>query len=587
MAKKTSNYWKKRFEDLETASNSYGLDAFRKIEPAFDKAQRQIQGQIEAWYNRIANNNKITIEEARKLLNADELKEFKWDVKEYIKYGHENELNSIWMKELENASAKFHISRLEALKIRTQQAAEVAFGNELDVIDTMARKVYTENYYHSIFEIQKGFNIGWEIGQIDERKLEKLISRPWATDGMNFSNRVWNSKSQMVNELHQQLTRTCALGIAPDQAIKEMSKFVDKKFKNAKVQAGRLVMTEQAYFHSVSQKEAFDDLGVEEFEVVATLDSLTSEICQDMDGKHFPMKDYEPGITAPPFHPWCRSVTVPWFEDNFTGERAAKDEEGRTYYVPDNMTYKEWKKSMVDGEVINIDGVEYNRLKFKKGAEGQNAYKEYISEALKKNNLSKEDHDELWKSDGGYIQNAQGYKDINNYMRGLQTGLSNPNCESTMDVLIDATTNNTLFDNFLGYRKVQSQFVNDIMELGVDINSLIVQKGHIETFKSKNAAEEFANAIKSILGTDKALITDKAVTSISLSEELNAFSNRVVGFEILLPKGTKGLLTDNIPESEFIACPNSTLEIFDVKVYNIIDKFGKRPAVKMIARILQ
>lgn len=70
-----------------------------------------------------------------------------------------------------------------------------------------------------------------------------------------------------------------------------------------------------------------------------------------MDGKHFPMKDYEPGVTAPPFHPWCRSVTVPYFDDDFdVGERAARDEDGETYYVPGNMTYKEWKKSFVNSD---------------------------------------------------------------------------------------------------------------------------------------------------------------------------------------------------------------------------------------------
>lgn len=347
---KTSEYWKKRFEILENASNGYGLDAFKQIEPAFNKAQREIQGEIEAWYGRFAHNNKITIEEARTLLNSKELKEFKWDVNEYIKYGRENDINQMWMKELENASARFHVNRLEALKIRTQQAAEVAFGNELDAIDGMARKVFTEDYYHSIYEVQKGFNIGWDVGQIDERKLEKLISKPWAADGKNFSDRIWEQRTQLVNELHSQLTRTCVLGKAPDDAIKAIS----KKFNVTKNQAGRLVMTEQAYFHSVAQKEAFEDLDVEEFEVVATLDSHTSEICQEMDGKHFPMKDYQPGVTAPPFHVWCRSVTVPYFEDNYTGERAARDEDGNTYYVPDNMTYKDWKKSMVDGDASDL-----------------------------------------------------------------------------------------------------------------------------------------------------------------------------------------------------------------------------------------
>lgn len=348
--KRTSAYWKKRFEALENASNTYGQQTFRQIEPVFDKAQKEIQGQIESWYGRYAKNNIITMNEARKQLSTTELKEFRWDVKDYIKYGRENDLNQMWMKELENASARVHVNRLYALKVRTQQALEVAFGNEIDCIDAMARKVFTEDYYHSIFEIQKGFNIGWEIGQIDSRKLETLISKPWAADGKNFSERIWGQRTQLVSELHNQLTRTCILGKAPDDAINAIS----KKFKTTKNQAGRLVMTEQAYFHSVAQKDAFNDLDVEEFEVVATLDSHTSEICQEMDGKHFPMTDYQPGVTAPPFHVWCRSVTVPYFEDNYTGERAARDEDGNTYYVPDSMTYKDWKKAMVDGDTTGL-----------------------------------------------------------------------------------------------------------------------------------------------------------------------------------------------------------------------------------------
>lgn len=338
------SYWEKRFLDLEAASNAYGVETFKQIEPAFDSAQRQIEREIERWYGRFAKNNQITMQEARKLLTSKELKELKWDVEEYIKYGRENAINQKWMKELENASARFHINRLEALKIRTQQAAEKAFGNELDAIDAMARKVFTEDYYHSIFEMQKGFGIGWDIGQIDERKLETLISKPWASDGKNFSSRIWDQKTALVNELHQQLTRTCILGKAPDDAIKAIS----RKFSTSKSNAGKLVMTEQAYFHSIAQKEAFKELDVEEFEFVATLDSRTSEVCREMDGKHLPMSEYNPGSTAPPLHPWCRSVTVPYFEDNFDGERAARGADGKTYYVPDKMKYNDWKECFVD-----------------------------------------------------------------------------------------------------------------------------------------------------------------------------------------------------------------------------------------------
>ncbi|MBR5584078.1 MAG: minor capsid protein, partial [Lachnospiraceae bacterium] len=302
-----------------------------------------------------ADNNGITMQEARRQLSAAELKELKWDVNEYIKYGRQNAIDQQWMKQLENASAKFHISRLEALKLRTQNALEVAYGNELDSVDAMMKRLYQSDYYHSIFEVQKGFNLGWEVGQIDERKLQKIISKPWAADGMNFSDRIWKSKTTMVNDLHQELTRTIIQGKAPDEAIKHMRNFVDKKTKNAKYAAGRLVMTEQAFISSAAQKDAFNELDVKEFEIVATLDSHTSETCQDMDGQHFHMKDFEPGVTAPPFHVFCRSTTVPYFADNYTGERAARGEDGKTYYVPDSMTYKEWKKTLGSG---NADGLQ-------------------------------------------------------------------------------------------------------------------------------------------------------------------------------------------------------------------------------------
>ena len=93
-------------------------------------------------------------------------------------------------------------------------------------------------------------------------------------------------------------------------------------------------------------------MGVEQYRILATLDSYTSEICQEMDGKVYPMKDYEPGVSAPPFHCWCRTTTVPHFGDefDFVGERAARGEDGKTYYVPADMKYEDWKKAFVEGD---------------------------------------------------------------------------------------------------------------------------------------------------------------------------------------------------------------------------------------------
>ena len=36
------------------------------------------------------------------------------------------------------------------------------------------------------------------------------------------------------------------------------------------------------------------------------------------------------------------------FEDEDYGERAARGADGKTYYVPADMTYKDWEKTFVE-----------------------------------------------------------------------------------------------------------------------------------------------------------------------------------------------------------------------------------------------
>ena len=100
------------------------------IEKQYRQTQKQLEGQIAAWYQRFASNNGVTLAEAKRMLNAKELAELKWDVNQYIQYGQENcDQWYLGSSSLKTASARFHISRLEALKLHTQQSIEVMFGN--------------------------------------------------------------------------------------------------------------------------------------------------------------------------------------------------------------------------------------------------------------------------------------------------------------------------------------------------------------------------------------------------------------------------------------------------------------------------
>lgn len=354
-----AEYWKRRFTQLEAAQNRKGATAYLEMEKQYKAAQNELEAQIARWYQRFADSNGISLAQAKQWLKGQDLAEFKWDVKEYIKYGKENAINGAWMQELENASAKFHISRLEALQIQTQNSLETMFAQQMGTMKKALSDVYASGYYHTAYAVQQGFGLGWDIAGLDQAQIEKVLSKPWAVDGYNFSTRIWNSKTKLIGEVHNELSKNLLTGADPQKAIDSLA----KKMGTSKSNAGRLVMTEQAYFSSAAQKDCFNDLDVEEYEIVATLDSHTSDICRSLDGKVFKMSDYKPGVTAPPFHVYCRSTTAPHFKDNFDiGERAARGTDGKTYYVPDDVTYSEWKKAFVDGDKGGFTEVQKNHF---------------------------------------------------------------------------------------------------------------------------------------------------------------------------------------------------------------------------------
>lgn len=354
-----AEYWKQRFTQLEAAQNRKGATAYLEMEKQYKAAQNELEAQIARWYQRFADSNGISLAQAKQWLKGQDLAEFKWDVKEYIKYGKENAINGAWMQELENASSKFHISRLEALQIQTQNSLETMFAQQMGTMKKALSDVYASGYYHTAYTVQQGFGLGWDIAGLDQAQIEKVLSKPWAVDGYNFSTRIWNSKTKLIGEVHNELSKNLLTGADPQKAIDSLA----KKMGTSKSNAGRLVMTEQAYFSSAAQKDCFNDLDVEEYEIVATLDSHTSDICRSLDGKVFKMSDYKPGVTAPPFHVYCRSTTAPHFKDNFdVGERAARGADGKTYYVPDDVTYSEWKKAFVDGDKSGFAEVQKNHF---------------------------------------------------------------------------------------------------------------------------------------------------------------------------------------------------------------------------------
>ena len=342
---RNADYWRGRFSILEDSAHQEAQRTIQDMEELYLDAQRSVQKEIESWYARFAVNNQISLTDARKWLTAGQLEEFHWSVEQYIKIGEQAGLDAAWLKKLENASTRFHISRLEAVQTGIQQQLELLYGNQVDSLDALLKKVVGNGYTHTAFEVQKGVGLGWDITGLDQKKLETLLSKPWTTDGRTFRDRCWLNKNDLVGSVSKSLTQGLLRGDSPAK----ITTAIQKQFGVHRYKAGRLVNTETTYFNAVATKECYKDLDVEMVEIIETLDSHTCSICGGLDGKVIPISQYEPGVTVPPFHPNCRGTTAPAIASKYAGERAARNADGDVYYVPANMKYADWVQTFVNG----------------------------------------------------------------------------------------------------------------------------------------------------------------------------------------------------------------------------------------------
>ena len=342
---RNADYWRGRFSILEDSAHQEAQRTIQDMEELYLDAQRSVQKEIESWYARFAVNNQISLTDARKWLTAGQLEEFHWSVEQYIKIGEQAGLDAAWLKKLENASTRFHISRLEAVQTGIQQQLELLYGNQVDSLDALLKKVVGNGYTHTAFEVQKGVGLGWDITGLDQKKLATLLSKPWTTDGRTFRDRCWLNKNDLVGSFSKSLTQGLLRGDSPSK----ITTAIQKQFGVHRYKAGRLVNTETTYFNAVATKECYKDLDVEMVEIIETLDSHTCSICGGLDGTVIPISQYEPGVTVPPFHPNCRGTTAPAIDPKYAGERAARNADGDVYYVPANMKYADWVQTFVNG----------------------------------------------------------------------------------------------------------------------------------------------------------------------------------------------------------------------------------------------
>lgn len=352
------DYWERRYLKDKAASVNWTEDYLAKQQKKlYSQAEQEIQAEIEKLYQKFADSEKITLAEAKQKIKDADFRKIDWagmlqqekelrarlketDLPEEIREQIERQHRALDL-EMKAYAKRGRISYLELRSMEIDRIMVNLYDKQQENIYDHLTSEFDDGYYHSIFNTQQRIGFGYDFTRPNEKAVNRAILNRY--DKRNFSKSLYSHCTNFSEDLKSNLVT----GLITGENLDKMTSRIHKRMGVAYSAAKTLVRTETAYIYETATMEGYSACGIEWYAFLATLDFKTSEICQEMDGKRFKVKDAVPGKNYPPMHPNCRSTTVCDFpeEDDKKGRttRVAKDEQEKAYEVPADMTYKEWR----------------------------------------------------------------------------------------------------------------------------------------------------------------------------------------------------------------------------------------------------
>lgn len=334
-------YWAKRAEQIILESERSVLDFETDMIAAYNIALIEIQKELDAFFGRYAKQNKIPYAEVRKRLTITELKSFQQELKEWYKLAQELGMNEEYTNYLKLLFNRLYLSRLESLEASIRFQIEKLSAGKHTGMTELATINYMSSYYSTYYTMAVGVSTGVNFATVDTLGVETAIKTRW--DGANYSDRVWADKTKLVAALKKLLPQSFSRGLSSTQ----IGIMLSKELNTSKNRGIALARTEINYIANQASLASYNMANLKKYEYLATLDMRTSDICRDLDGFVGPVSQAKVGVNFPPMHVRCRSTTIPYFEDDDTDDRIARDEDGKNIKVPRKMSQEEWIKQYV------------------------------------------------------------------------------------------------------------------------------------------------------------------------------------------------------------------------------------------------
>ena len=272
---------------------------FQELAKLYDETFKDVQKEIFAFYAKYAEDNKITIQEAKQRLRRTDLSDYRENARRYREEVKTPEL----LERLNEQYVSSKATRLDALKLDLTYQLGLLEGKVSGSFDSYLKKLAKHSY--------RKISGGLSDSTLNEPALEQLVKTPF--EGYNYSQQVWGNVDHLARDLHKTLTRGFVKGFSPH----EMATEIRKRHDVARHRAETLVRTDGSMVINNATLKRYKDVGLKFYRIHVHIDSRTSDICMNISklDKAYKLSEAQPGYNMPPLHPNCRSTIVPDDED--------------------------------------------------------------------------------------------------------------------------------------------------------------------------------------------------------------------------------------------------------------------------------
>ena len=252
----------------EQKEHDKSLEAVAAILGLLSRYSNNVTNEFHAWYRKYAKNGVVTYADSHRYLTQKELRTFN------RKYGTS-------FKRLRRDNALFLLYSFHTKSFLSDYAAKM---HDLGVTI-----------------------VGYEAGLLNfDLNSEEVLATKWGQDSTTYDERIKGKHNKILYDL----TTATKRGIARSEQPESISMDLVDVVQSLKRNISSLVLTEATAFASLAKRHVYKTIYPNRrFKNVEVMDERTCPICIAMNGKVFPMKAFEVGVTAPPYHPRCRGTT--------------------------------------------------------------------------------------------------------------------------------------------------------------------------------------------------------------------------------------------------------------------------------------